>query len=91
MAAVFQEYGATRLVDAWGVDVPAGEVTDFHRAVQAKTDETVAFGWVEWPSKDANDAGWEKMMSDPRMQGSEPPFDGKRMIFGGFRPIVDLS
>lgn len=91
MAAIFQEYGATRLLDAWGVDVPAGEVTDFQRAVQATDDETVAFGWVEWPSKEASDAGWEKMMSDERMQNIEMPFDGKRMIFGNFRPIVDLS
>ena len=91
MATIFQEYGATRLLDAWGVDVPAGEVTDFQRAVQATDDETVAFGWVEWPSKEASDAGWEKMMSDERMQNIEMPFDGKRMIFGNFRPIVDLS
>ncbi|WP_018148989.1 DUF1428 domain-containing protein [Henriciella marina] len=91
MAAIFQEYGATRLLDAWGVDVPAGEVTDFQRAVQAKDDETIAFGWIEWPSKEACDSGWEKMMSDERMQNTEMPFDGKRMIFGNFRPIVDLS
>ena len=91
MAAIFYEYGATRIFDGWGADVPPGEVTDFQRAVQAKNDESIAFGWIEWPSKEACDAGWEKMMSDERMQNTEMPFDGKRMIFGNFRPIVDLS
>ena len=91
MATIFQEYGATRLLDAWGVDVPKGEVTDFQRAVQAKDGEAIAFGWIEWPSKEASDTGWGKMMSDERMQNTDMPFDGKRMIFGGFKPIVDLS
>tara|TARA_Y100001947_G_C10290565_1_gene282613 strand:- start:243 stop:959 length:717 start_codon:yes stop_codon:yes gene_type:complete len=91
MAAIFHEYGATRIFDGWGVDVPPGEVTDFQRAVQAKNDESIAFGWIEWPSKEACDSGWEQMMSDERMQNNEMPFDGKRMIFGNFRPIVDLS
>ena len=91
MAEVFQDHGATRLLDAWGVDVPVGKVTDFQSAVQAKEDEAIAFGLVEWPSKAVSDAGWEKMMADERMQGGEMPFDGKRMIFGGFSPLLDLS
>jgi uncharacterized protein YbaA (DUF1428 family) len=71
-------------------------VTDFRRAVQAKADETVAFSWVEWPDKATRDAGMQKMMEDPRMDPSNPdnppmPFDGKRMIFGGFAPVVEVK
>jgi uncharacterized protein YbaA (DUF1428 family) len=86
--AMLLEHGATRVVDAWGEDVPDGKVTDFRRAVQAVGDETIVYSWVEWPSKAARDAGWEKVMADPRMQ-REMPFDGKRLIHGGFQPILD--
>jgi uncharacterized protein YbaA (DUF1428 family) len=93
---VFLEYGATRIVEGWGDDVPDGKQTDFRRAVQATADETVAFSWVEWPDKATRDAGMKKMMEDPRMDPSNPdneqmPFDGKRMIFGGFEPVVELE
>jgi uncharacterized protein YbaA (DUF1428 family) len=88
-AALFREHGALRVVDAWADDVPDGKQTDFKRAVQAKADEKVVFGWVEWPSKAARDAAWAKLMSDPRMQGAAMPFDGSRMIYGGFTPILD--
>lgn len=90
-AEVFLEAGASRVVDAWGDDVPAGEVTDYARAVKAQDDETVVFSWVEWPSKAEHDAGWAKIMADPRMQpgGAPRPFDGRRMIYGGFSPILD--
>jgi len=89
----FIEYGATRVVEAWGDDVPAGKVTDFARSVQARSDETVVFAWVEWPDKATRDAGMKKMMEDPRMDpASNPmPFDGKRMIFGGFESLLDIS
>ena len=87
---LFKEFGATRLVEAWGDDVPAGKVTDFKGAVKAEDDEVVVFGWMEYPSKRARDAANEKMRSDPRMQAmADMPFDGKRMIFGGFASIVD--
>jgi uncharacterized protein YbaA (DUF1428 family) len=86
-SAIFLEYGATRLADAWGDDVPDGKVTDFRRAVQAEADETVVFGWVEWPSKAVRDEGWAKIMADPRMENLEAPFDGKRMIYGGFATV----
>jgi uncharacterized protein YbaA (DUF1428 family) len=91
MTALFKEHGATRVVHAWGDDVPDGKVTDFKRAVKAKEGETVMYGWVEWTSKDARDQAWAKMMADPRLQpGQEkPPFDGQRMIYGGFAPILD--
>ncbi len=92
MAALFTEHGAIRVLDGWGDHVPDGKVTDFKRAVKAKDDEAVMFGWVEWPSKDVRDAAWGKMMADPRMQPdrTHPPlFDGQRMVYGGFTPIVD--
>ena len=87
-AEAARENGATRVIDAWGDDVPDGKVTDFRRAVHAQDGETVVFSWIEWPSKEARDSGWEKMMIDARLAGQKP-YDGKRMIFGGFSPVVD--
>ena len=92
---VFIEHGALRVVEGWGDDVPDGKLTDFRRAVQATPEETVEFSWVEWPDKATRDAGMKKMMEDPRMDPSHPdnppmPFDGKRMIFGGFSAEIDL-
>jgi len=89
-AKLFREYGATRVVEAWGDDIPDGEVTDFKGAVKAKDDEVVLFSWIEYPNKAVRDAAVQKMMKDPRMQAlGEMPFDGQRMIFGGFDVIVD--
>jgi uncharacterized protein YbaA (DUF1428 family) len=90
-ATVFKEYGAARIVEAWGDDVPDGKVTDFRRAVKAEAGENVVFSWIEWPSKEARDAGWAKVMADPRMQPDHAnmPFDGKRMFWGGFVPLID--
>ncbi|HEX3422341.1 MAG TPA: DUF1428 domain-containing protein [Sphingomicrobium sp.] len=91
-AAIFREYGAIRLVEAWGDDVPDGKVTDFRRAVKAEPNETVVFAFIEWPSKAVSDAAWEKIMKDERMQPSgDAPFDGKRMFWGGFDVIVDTA
>lgn len=87
--ALFKEYGATRVVDAWGDDVPDGKITDFKGAVKAEPNEKVVYGWVEWPSKSARDEAWKKLESEPRMANIKMPFDGKRMVFGGFAPIVD--
>jgi uncharacterized protein YbaA (DUF1428 family) len=90
---VFMEYGATRILECWADDVPDGTLTDFRKSVQAKADESVVFSWVEWPDKATRDAGMEKAMKDPRMDPSTNPmpFDGKRMIYGGFQPILELG
>ena len=90
--AIFLECGATRVVECWGDDVPDGKITDFRRAVQASEGESVVFSWVEWPDKATRDTGIEKFMKDPRMEAAgDMPFDGKRMIFGGFAPVVELA
>lgn len=87
---MFQRFGALSMVEAWGDDVPHGKVTDFYMATQAKDDETIVFSWIEWPDKETAGAAYEKMMSDPDMQQmGEMPFDGMRMIWGGFEPVVN--
>jgi uncharacterized protein YbaA (DUF1428 family) len=90
-APVFIEAGALRIVDGWGDDVPHGKLTDFHMAVKAEAEEIVVLGWIEWPSRDARDAGMAKVMADPRMAPdvNPMPFDGKRMIYGGFAKLND--
>ena len=92
-AAKFKEYGALRDVEAWGDDVPDGKVTDFKRAVKAEGEEKVVFSFIEWPDKETRDAGWKKMMEDPSMQPDKEnmPFDGMRMFWGGFRPLIDTA
>ena len=91
VAEIFKDYGALHVVDCWGDDVPDGEVTSFPMAVKCKEDETVVFGWVVWPSREARDAVKDKMMADPRMGSdwSAIPFDGKRLIYGGFEMIAE--
>jgi uncharacterized protein YbaA (DUF1428 family) len=90
-AAIFLEYGATRVVEAWGDDVPDGKLTDFRRAVKAEAGEVPVFSWIEWPSKESRNDSWKKIMEDPRMKHdpANEPFDGKRVIYGGFVPILD--
>jgi uncharacterized protein YbaA (DUF1428 family) len=92
-AKVFQENGALQVVECWGDDVPDGKLTSFPMAVQRKPDETVVFSWIAWPSKQARDEGMKKSMADPRLQpaNNPMPFDGKRMIYGGFQVIVDTG
>lgn len=88
---VLKEHGVLKLVECWGDDVPEGKVTSLPMAVQCKDDETVVFSWMVWPSKEVRDQGWEKIMKDPRMtDNTDPrPFDGKRMIYGGFNIILE--
>ena len=90
-ADVLLGLGVGRQVETWDNDVPEGKVTDFRKAVDAKADEKVVFAWFEYPDRKARDAANEKMMSDPSIkeQFSDMPFDGKRMIFGGFEAIVE--
>lgn len=98
---VFIDMGATRVIECWGDDVPNGQVTDFKKAVQANEDETIVFSWVEWPDKASRDAAMTEMAgwadnpeaADPRMDPAKNPmpFDGARLIFGGFTPVVELG
>ena len=80
-----------QLVEGWGVDVPDGEVTSYPMAVKLKDGENVMFSWIIWPSKEVRDAGMKTAMEDERFEAfkGSMPFDGKRMIFGGYRMIVD--
>jgi uncharacterized protein YbaA (DUF1428 family) len=91
-AQVFKDYGAIRVVECWGEDVPAGQVTDFRRAVQAQPGETVVFSWIVWPSKAVRDDGNARALKDPRMSppGGDMPFDARRMIYGGFEVLADV-
>lgn len=99
--SMFIELGALRVVECWGDDVPEGTTTDFRMAVKAEADEAILFSWIEWPDKTTRDAGMAKLTAmmndpenvDPRMdpEKNPMPFDGKRMIFGGFAPIVEFS
>ena len=86
-APLFKEHGALELIECWGDDVPEGKLTSMPMAVQCRDDETVVFSWIVWPSRAARDAGMKALMDDPRCP-KEMPFDGKRMIFGGFRVLV---
>ena len=99
--SVFIDLGATRVVECWGDDVPDGELTDFRKAVQAGDGETVVFSWIEWPDKETRDAAYATMQdwmknpkkADPRMNPAKNPmpFDGKRLIYGGFTPLVEVG
>jgi len=91
-ADVFKEYGALKVVECWGDDVPEGKITSFPMAVKCQPDETVVFSWIVWPSRAVRDQAMEKVMADPRLQpeNNPMPFDGQRLIYGGFEMIVDL-
>ena len=89
-APLFKDLGATRIVECWADDVPDGTTTDFKRAVKAEGDEIVVFSWIEYPSKEVRDEANRRMREDPRFKAlGEMPFDGKRMIFGGFTTLID--
>ena len=87
--ALFKKHGALHMTECWGDDVPDGKVTDFKRAVQAKPEETVVFSWIVWPSKKIRDAAHKKMQEEQEMKPEDMPFDGQRMIFGGFKVLLD--
>ncbi len=90
-AKVLKEYGAIKLVENWGDDVPKGEHTSLPHALHAGNDETVVFSWIVWPSKEVRDVGLPRAMSDHRLSQDEhpTPFDGERMMFGGFQTILE--
>lgn len=87
---MFKDLGALSMVETWADDVPEGEVTSFSMAVKKQDDETVVLSWIEWPDKATRDAGWAKMMEAGPDAMGDMPFDGKRLIYGGFAPIVSL-
>lgn len=99
--SVFIDLGATRVLECWGDDIQDGQVTDFRKAVKATDEETVVFSWIEWPDKETRDIAYAKMTewmnnpekADPRMNPelNPMPFDGKRLIYGGFKPLVELG
>lgn len=98
MWEIMKDYGAARVIEAWQDDVPQGKQTDFFRSVKVEDGEVVVFSFIEWPSREVCDASHEKMMQDDRMKqfmgenpDAKPPFDGKRMVYGGFRPVVELN
>jgi uncharacterized protein YbaA (DUF1428 family) len=98
MWGIMKDYGALRVVEAWQDDVPHGKQTDFFRAVKAEDGEIVVFSFVEWESGEICEAAHDKMMQDERIKAfmganpdAKPPFDGKRMVYGGFRPVVELN
>ena len=90
-APVFKEHGALKVVECWGDDVPDGKLTSFPMAVKCEPGETVIFSWIVWPSRQVRDAGMAKVMADPRVQAdaNPMPFDGKRLIYGGFEVLVE--
>ena len=92
MAEVFKDNGALNVVDTWGDDIPEGDVTSFPLSVKKNKDEVVVFSWIVWPSKEIRDAGWESSMKDSRMDPDKNPmpFDGKRLIYGGFNIVSDI-
>lgn len=91
-AAVFKEYGALRVVECWGDDVPEGKLTSFPMVVKCEPGETVVFSWIYWPSRQARDEGMKKVMADPRLQPdvNPMPFDGRRLIYAGFEVLVEV-
>jgi uncharacterized protein YbaA (DUF1428 family) len=90
-AVVFKEFGALQVVECWGDDVPEGKLTSFPMAVKREADEQVVFSWIVWPSRAVRDEGMKAVMADPRLnpETNPVPFDGKRVIFGGFEVIVE--
>lgn len=92
MQPIFHKHGATRIVECWEADVPDGEVTSFPKAVKREEGEALVFSFIEWPSKAIRDEGMGKAMEEMQSGGAfKMPFDGRRMIFGGFEPIMETK
>jgi uncharacterized protein YbaA (DUF1428 family) len=89
-AKVFKKNGAVRVLESWEDDVPEGKVTSFPMAVKRTDGEKIVFSWIEWPSRSSRDEGMKNSMDElHKMMDGNMPFDGQRMIFGGFESIVD--
>ena len=88
-AQLFKQHGALRSTECWGVNVPSGQRTSMLAAVECQPDETVVTAWVAWPSKAARDAAWEKIKADGQLRPQDFPFDGARMIYGGFEAVAE--
>lgn len=88
-AGLFRRHGATAVCECWGDDIPEGKINSLHTAVQRKDDETVVLSWIIWPSRTVRDEAWKKLMEDPAMTGMEMPFDGMRLIHGGFEVVLE--
>ena len=86
---IFKKYGALEQIETWGVDVPPGKLTGFDLAVKLEEGEVVVFSWIKWPDKATADACFGTMETDPAWQDMDMPFDGKRMMWGGFQPIFE--
>lgn len=86
---LFKRYGALKQVETWGENIEDGKTTDFKRAVKLEEGEQVVFSWITWPDRATADAAWEKMQNDPAMKDFDMPFDGKRMIWGGFQTVFE--
>lgn len=91
---IAKDYGCLSQIECWEADVKDGTTTDFRMAVKAESGEKIVFSWTTWPDRATADSAHEKLMADPRMEtefgapdGSDMPFDGKRMIIGGFDPL----
>ncbi len=89
-APIFLEFGALRVIETWGDNLPHGKVTDFYMAVKAEADDGIVMSYIEWPDKETRDIGNDKVMKDPRMPDFDKiPFNAKTMIFGGFELLLD--
>ncbi|KCZ64942.1 MAG: DUF1428 domain-containing protein [Hyphomonas sp.] len=89
MSGMMKELGALSVMECWGVDVPEGKKTSMHLAVAREEGEGIVLSFVTWPSKEVRDAAWAKMEADERMQGMSMPFDGSRLIHGGFEAMLE--
>lgn len=88
-AEVAKDFGALEIFENWELEVPDGEVTDYRKAVQAEPNEKIVLSWVVWPDREAGRVAHRGMWTDPRMERvGEQPFDGRRMIMGGFEPLL---
>lgn len=90
---IWKEYGALEYIECVADDVQAGKATSFPQSVKLKPDEVVVFAWIVYKTRKQRDSINKKVMADPRLANMDPksmPFDGKRMFWGGFKPIVQL-